>query len=496
MVVASENGSAATLKSEKQLENARLHFAKAERKTKSTVLRWKPKFAMAGEEYCKAAILFHQAGDIEECKMNLLKATECFKKKRAWYSAAKTLEQAMMISLRQGDLTAVTELAWRSAALFRKAGQPDSAAQLLERASKAIETKQPYNSELMLEKAAETVETENRPIQAASYITKLLKISLERRDKRDAIKKSRKLVELFQEAGHKPSTGRHVLGLVLLLLDSNLPGEAEIVAREFGNNCTLEQNVVIEDLLDAFDQNDETKIQKAMGNKCLLTLDVEFKPYIDDLSLPKEMATLGIRPRSRSRRSFAKRSSEDKKPEESAAKDNTSTTNTVASSSDETEKKELAEGKLIEAGEAAQKKAPIYDGADMKLEDDEKESEKKDKMADLPKSKIPTKGKQRNPLVKMKTQADFGNNTPKKREPSAYIDVTTDSIERHRPSKLPPPAVYVDVEGVDPLQPAYMGMTAEQWREFKRANAHEEMDAGFDMGGIGGGFDDGDDGGF
>lgn len=444
--------------------------------------------------------------------------------------------------------------------MFRKAGQPDSAAQLLERASKAIETKQPYNSELMLEKAAETVETENRPIQAASYITKLLKISLERRDKRDAIKKSRKLVELFQvrniilyrlpislrsllnisyfvqEAGHKPSTGRHVLGLVLLLLDSNLPGEAEIVAREFGNNCTLEQNVVIEDLLDAFDQNDETKvrcprqknilrlkmssllnlriiqkpnptlantearlffqIQKAMGNKCLLTLDVEFKPYIDDLSLPKEMATLGIRPRSRSRRSFAKRSSEDKKPEESAAKDNTSTTNTVASSSDETEKKELAEGKLIEAGEAAQKKAPIYDGADMKLEDDEKESEKKDKMADLPKSKIPTKGKQRNPLVKMKTQADFGNNTPKKREPSAYIDVTTDSIERHRPSKLPPPAVYVDVEGVDPLQPAYMGMTVEQWREFKRANAHEEMDAGFDMGGIGGGFDDGDDGGF
>ncbi len=34
----------------------------------------------------------------------------------------------------QGDMTAVAELAWRSAALYRKAGHPDSAAQVLERA--------------------------------------------------------------------------------------------------------------------------------------------------------------------------------------------------------------------------------------------------------------------------------------------------------------------------------------------------------------------------
>ena len=64
----------------------------------------------------------------------------------------------------------MTELAWRSAALFRKAGQPDSAAQLLERASKALREKQPENSVLMLEKAVETVETENRPIQVGENI--------------------------------------------------------------------------------------------------------------------------------------------------------------------------------------------------------------------------------------------------------------------------------------------------------------------------------------
>eukprot|EP00095_Tigriopus_kingsejongensis_P008812 maker-scaffold646_size120253-snap-gene-0.20 protein:Tk08812 transcript:maker-scaffold646_size120253-snap-gene-0.20-mRNA-1 annotation:"gamma-soluble nsf attachment isoform x1" len=487
MAIATENGSAYGKKTERHLADAQSHHAKAEKKTKSNLTRWKPKFTRAGEEYCKAAVLFHQAGNIDECKTNLLKACECFKKKRAWYSAAKTLEQAMMISLNQGDLTAVTELAWRSAALFRKAGQPDSAAQLLERASKSIEVKQPYNSELMLEKAAETVETENRPIQAASYITKLLKIALRKKDKKDAMKKARKLVELYQEAGHKPSTGRSVLGLVILLLDTGLPGEAEIVAREFGNNCTLDQNVLMEDLLDAFDQNDEAKIHKALDNKCLLTLDVEFKPYIDEISLPKSMSTLGIRPRSRSRRSFAKKSADDKKKEDTP-KDNTSTTNTIASSNDEGEKKDINDP----SEKTLEKKAPIYDGADLKLGD-----EKKDKVAAMPKTKIPQGRKLKNPLVKMKTQSDFGlrNKKSDRDQPSAYIDVTTDSIERHRPSQLPPPAVYVDVEGVDPLQPAYMGMTAEQWREFKRANAQDDIDAGFDMDGIGGG-DFNDDGGF
>jgi len=153
----------------------------------------------AGDEFCKAAILFYQMGDVEASKTNLLRACECFKKKRAWYSAAKTLEQAMAIAQKQGDLNAMTELAWRSAALFRKSGQPDSAAQLLERASVALASaSRADNAALMLEKAAETVETENRPIQAACYVTKLMKMALERDDTGDAIEKARKLVELYQ----------------------------------------------------------------------------------------------------------------------------------------------------------------------------------------------------------------------------------------------------------------------------------------------------------
>ena len=92
----------------------------------------------------------------------------------------------------------VAELAWRSAALYRKAGHPDSAAQVLERAGKAVEAQLPKSCLEMLEKAAETVETENRPIQAACYTNKLLKIALNQDDLTSSLEKSKKLVHLYQ----------------------------------------------------------------------------------------------------------------------------------------------------------------------------------------------------------------------------------------------------------------------------------------------------------
>ncbi len=103
----------------KAIEEARAHLLKAERATKPSVTRWKAKLSTAGDQYCQAVILFYKAGEVEASKTYLLKACDCFKKKRSWYSAAKTLEQAMAITHKQGDLVTMSELAWRSAALFR-----------------------------------------------------------------------------------------------------------------------------------------------------------------------------------------------------------------------------------------------------------------------------------------------------------------------------------------------------------------------------------------
>ena len=92
----------------------------------------------------------------------------------------------------------MAQLAWRSAGYYVKAGQPDSAAHLLSRASKDLIRKDLDMSVQMLEKAAETVENENRPIQAAIYTNKLLKIALAKSDMKEAVVRARKMVELYQ----------------------------------------------------------------------------------------------------------------------------------------------------------------------------------------------------------------------------------------------------------------------------------------------------------
>ena len=59
---------------------------------------------------------------------------------------------------------------------------------------------------------------------------------------------------------------------------------------------------------------------------------------------------------------------------------------------------------------------------------------------------------------------------------TAYVDVTNDRMIYHTGAgrNLPSPAPYMDVTGIDPLQPAYMGMTIEQWRAHKRLVQFEE----------------------
>ena len=88
------------------------------------------------------------------------------------------------------------------------------------------------------------------------------------------------------------------MGLVLILLSERMIEEAEIVAREFGSNCSGEQGEIIEDLLDALDQNDEQKMQAALAANCLLSLDWEYVTVIKNISVDR--SGQGVRPRTRS----------------------------------------------------------------------------------------------------------------------------------------------------------------------------------------------------
>ena len=67
---------------------------------------------------------------------------------------------------------------------------------------------------------------------------------------------------LIQEAGHKPYTGRYCLTLVLILIADQRYHEAEVMAREYGNYCSKEQNQVIDSLLQGLHRDDSEMVRK------------------------------------------------------------------------------------------------------------------------------------------------------------------------------------------------------------------------------------------
>ena len=64
--------------------------------------------------------------------------------------------------------------------------------------SQAVEAEDVSCTIFLLENAAETVETESRPFQAACYTSKLLAMALASNDLKSAIKRTNKLVSLYQ----------------------------------------------------------------------------------------------------------------------------------------------------------------------------------------------------------------------------------------------------------------------------------------------------------
>ena len=256
------------------------------------------------------------------------------------------------------------------------------------------------------------------------------------------------------------------------------------------------------------------------------SLGPEYNNVLSSMDLPAENRKMGVRPRSRSRRAFSvPKLNDDKKEESESSKKSSASSATSSSAEDDNDKKEDGDERRKKkkksssvsfkgGAEVIQGAGKLEDGAEKdkaaggeavrtKEQQPQLDKDGQQEPSTSFKSKIPAK-KRIPPLQKGKT-TDIPSSASKfvsrmkksrsqdqQRQPSAYIDVTTDSIDRHRPSKLQDPATYMDVTGIDPLQPSHMGMTVEQWRAFKHSHAQDDQEYAFDDGVGHVGDDDGD----
>ena len=158
--------------SNSKIQEAEANIKQAEKYLKTSMFKWNPDYDSAGDAYSRAATAYKVGGNKQKAIEAFDKACECYCHMRQLFQSARMLEQAVLISRDMNDLDGVVQYAERGALLYRQDGSNESAAQLLEKACKIVETTKPEQAVGLYIKAAATVGVEDRPRESAEYMAR------------------------------------------------------------------------------------------------------------------------------------------------------------------------------------------------------------------------------------------------------------------------------------------------------------------------------------
>ncbi|KAJ6648225.1 Gamma-soluble NSF attachment protein [Pseudolycoriella hygida] len=145
------------MSSSKKIEEALEHIRLAEKSLKTGLLKWRPDYDIACDEYQKAATCYRNAKSLDQCKECLMKAAECHMENRSLFHAAKCFEQVILVLKEQNNFGEIESLAHRACRLYQQQGSPEAAASALDKAAKIIENIHPEQALNLYQHAIEVV---------------------------------------------------------------------------------------------------------------------------------------------------------------------------------------------------------------------------------------------------------------------------------------------------------------------------------------------------
>ncbi|XP_018580251.1 gamma-soluble NSF attachment protein-like [Anoplophora glabripennis] len=271
----------------KKIEEGLEHIKNAEKSLKTSLLKWRPDYENAADEYNKAATCFRNAKAFEQCKDCLLKAVECHKQNRALFYAAKALDQCVLICKELGDLREVASLAERAANMFQSHGSAESAASSLDKAAKILESQHPADALKLFQHAAEISMVQDSSRQAAEYTSKVARLHVKLQQYDLAADAIRRELGLHQQSESYQATGRLTVALVLVQLARGDVVAAEKAFKEWGNYCEGPEVQTLETLLQAYDEEDPENAKRALNSPFIKHMDVEYAILARDMPLPE-----------------------------------------------------------------------------------------------------------------------------------------------------------------------------------------------------------------
>ncbi len=208
-----------TRMSNAKIREAEDHIKQAEKYLKTSMFKWNPDFDSAGDCYSRAATAYKVGGNKEKAVECLDKACNCYKEIRTLFQAARMLDQAVLLSRDMNKMDDVVQYAERGALLFRQDGSNETAAQLLEKSAKIVEGSCPEKAIGLYEKASETVGVEDRPREAADYLSRAAKLQVRCKKFEESVETLQKSLNIYVGiGGNNAAAGRSAAGLVMVQL--------------------------------------------------------------------------------------------------------------------------------------------------------------------------------------------------------------------------------------------------------------------------------------
>ena len=266
------------------------HMATAAKylETSAWKLKFSPDWDSAADEFNKAADCFKVGRSWDQAKAAHLKASEAYANSGSLFHAGKQLDQALLICKEMGQLEDAEELAGRGGMLFRQAGNPESAAQLLVRAARLLEREQPARAASLYEKAADTVSTEDRPAEAGQHLEQAGRLAVRAGELERAARLLEAALSLYSEAGAGGSVhGRLVLSFLLVQLQRGDPVAGSKVWQQWGGWCDTQQAAGAADLLTGFGDQQPDLATRGLASPAVKALDNDYVKLARDMTVPR-----------------------------------------------------------------------------------------------------------------------------------------------------------------------------------------------------------------
>jgi len=259
----------------------------AEKHLKTSFMKWKPDYELAADCYTKAATCFKNAKDLKQCKDCLYKAADCYKQTKSYFSAAKSLDQSVLILKEMQDWKEISLVAHRACQLFQEHGSPDTAALMLDKAGKIIEPHIPEDALTLYKRAMEVVMIEDRPRQAAEYASKAARLLIKLGRYNGVCDVLEREMSYHQAGENLAALGRILVALVLVHLVQDDVVAAAKAIQDWGGSCRQDELEVALRLQGAFDSEDPDLAKKALADPFIRHMDVEYAKLTRIVPLPK-----------------------------------------------------------------------------------------------------------------------------------------------------------------------------------------------------------------